>query len=68
MCEPILTWNVVAMIWALVMIALVVADLLLRYLNRDRRGLISYKAILSLLFLFPETTFQDVDNKNKKSL
>jgi hypothetical protein len=67
MCEPSLTWNLVAMITALAFISLIVADLLLRYLDNGGRGLVPWRAIFSLFFLFPETTtFQSVDEKHRQ--
>ena len=67
MCEPGITWSVFGVIAGLIAIALMAADLLLRYLNNDQRGLIPYRAIIRPFFLLDEKTFQEVDEKYRRN-
>ena len=67
MCEPGITWSVFGVIAGLIAIALIAADLLLRYLDNDHPALIPYLAIIRPFFLLDEKTFQEVDEKYRRN-
>lgn len=65
MCESSLSWQLVAQIWVLVLLALVVFDLLLRYLDSDSKGLLPWGIVGRIFFFYEDTpTVSSVDKRH----